>query len=543
LAILAIFAGLACLFGCGRDSSLAISAQAQAAQAAVAVQTTKPAIKDVARVITLPADAAAWQEATLYAKVAGTLERILVDKGDRVKAGQLVATIRAPELEADREQAQNTYLAAEAATRVSEATGRKSRDEELRANAAAEKARTDYQQAPASVERAKAQAQQANSGAKRAQDLRLAALSALDESRTQVAKAEADLEAARAEQHLAQVTFGRYEGIYNKDSRLIARQQVDEAQARLGSAQGKVGALQSQIQAAKARVKSAESQVSVADHQLEEATAGVAAARDQVAIAEGQRASLGKQVDVATREIAISRSQGEVSTAQARQYAFQARAQQSAEGRQAILADYAKIHAPFAGVVTKRQADAGAFIQTASASQNAAAIATIADVDRIRVYLHVPETESGFARPGTPVELSGGTLGREKLQATVTRTSRSLDPKSRTLLAEVDIPNRGGLLLPGSYLSARVELETHRGAISLPSAAIGSEKAGKFVFIVEGGKAKRVPVTIGFDNGRIAEVTEGLKGGEEVVVTGRDALTPGTPVTTSKWTPKKETKP
>lgn len=65
--------------------------------------------------------------------------------------------------------------------------------------------------------------------------------------------------------------------------------------------------------------------------------------------------------------------------------------------------------------------------------------------------------------------------------------------------------------------------------------AAGVEKAGKFVFVVENGKAKRVPVTTGFDDGAFTEITEGLLGSELVVVTGRDTLTPNASVTTSQW--------
>lgn len=208
-------------------------------------------------------------------------------------------------------------------------------------------------------------------------------------------------------------------------------------------------------------------------------------------------------------------------------------------GRESILADYTRLRAPFAGIVTKRLADPGAFIQTAATSQNAAAIVEIADIDTMRVYVHVPESEARFVRVGTPVELSAGTIGDEVIHAKVARTSASLDTKSRTLLAEIDVPNRSRAILPGAYLSARIELERHPHAISLPSAAVGVEKAGKFVITIVDGKAKRVPITTGFDNGRVAEIKEGLKGGEEVVVTGRDALSPGSPVTTSAWVPKK----
>ena len=109
---------------------------------------------------------------------------------------------------------------------------------------------------------------------------------------------------------------------------------------------------------------------------------------------------------------------------------------------------------------------------------------------------------TGYAGRDFGISLPGQTL-----RATVRRTAGSLDPKTRTLLAEVEIPNRDHSLLPGSYVAAKVTLEVHKGVTSLPSAAVGSDKSGKFLFLVAGGKAKRIPVTTGFDNGTFAEIS------------------------------------
>src|SRR5205085_8431242 len=115
------------------------------------VQTTRPERRNVARVIVLPGDVLAVQEATVYAKTPGYLERIAVDKGDRVQAGQVIATIRAPELKADTQQAVDAYRSAVESAQVTEATGRKSEAEQKRSRAAAAKVMADYAQAPATV--------------------------------------------------------------------------------------------------------------------------------------------------------------------------------------------------------------------------------------------------------------------------------------------------------------------------------------------------------------------------------------------------------
>src|SRR5579871_5139920 len=137
------------------------AASADAPAPPVAVQTTHSARRDVARVMLLPGDIAPLYEVTLYAKVAGYLDRIPVDKGDRVQEGQLLAALRAPELDADRDQAQQAYRSALASAEGSEAVQQRSREEEKRAQIVLEKAQADYAQAPATVRKAKAQLQQA----------------------------------------------------------------------------------------------------------------------------------------------------------------------------------------------------------------------------------------------------------------------------------------------------------------------------------------------------------------------------------------------
>ena len=360
------------LAGCARETPLSAPVGAQSSVPVVAVQTVKPEVRDVARIISLPGDLVPWQEATLYAKVPGYLDRLLADKGDRVSAGQLLAVIRAPELGADAAQARQSYLGAEAAAQVSRTSARKNAEETGKARIVADRAREDYSQARALTAKAKSLLQQAEATVGRTQEQKIQAEAVVDEARAQEAKAAADLDSAKADQRLADVTFERYNSIYTKDQRLIAKQQVDEAESRAksGSGKGSGGGGTGRGRPAEDAVRQA--QVSVADRQIAEAQAGVEAAKLQVAVAEAQARSSKKQAEAAQRDITISRSQEDVSNEQARQARLQASAQRSAESRSTTLADYANIRSPLSGIVTRRHADPGAFIQTASASQNAA---------------------------------------------------------------------------------------------------------------------------------------------------------------------------
>lgn len=523
------------LWSCGRNGGGEAPALAQSAP--VAVQTTKPEHRSVSRLIALPGDVHPWEETTLYAKVPGYLSNISVDKGDRVKAGQVIATIQAPELQADRDQAQQAYQSSLAAAQGSRAASERTLVEQQRAQAAVEKAKADYAQTTVAIARAKAQVRTAQGVAKQAAEQKNQAAAAQEEAQAQVGKVKADLEAARAEQKLADVTYERYQGIYDKNPMLIAKQEVDVAESRATSAHSKTLAAQSAVDVAQQHVKAAQAQVKVAITQIEQAQSQVEAAQDQVSMMVAQQTAGQKQVEVAAQDVAITKKQQGVTRAKTQEMQAQANAGRSAFGKTVSLADYARIRAPFSGVVTKRYVDRGAFIQTASTSQNAAPIATVAALDQVRLYVNVPEAEARFLQVGTPVKVTTTGLPDTTLAGRVARTSGSLDTKTRTLLAEVDLPNKDGKILPGTYATAKVVLETHSNVISVPSLAVGVEKAGKFIFVVENGKAKRVTVTSGFDDGAYTEIVEGLHGGEQVVVTGRDTLTPGATVNSSPWTP------
>ena len=521
---------------CGPNDGVEPHAQAQAAPP-VAVQVAAPSKRSVSRLIALPGDVHPWAETTLYAKVPGYLGTISVDKGDRVKVGQVIATIVAPELQADRDQAQQAYESALAAAQGSRAANDRTGVERERARAAADKARADLAQSVSAIARAKSQLKAAKGAAAQAIEQKNQAAAAVEEGQAQVQKARADLESAKADQTLADVTFERYKGIYDKNPMLLAKQEVDVAESRANAASGKTLAAQSAVEAALRHVQSTQSQVKGAASQIDQAQAQVEAAQDQVNIMVAQQTSGQKQVAIADQDLSVSGKQQGVARARVQEARFQAGAGRSALSKTASVADYARIRAPFSGVITKRFVDPGAFIQSASTSQNAAAIVTVANLDSMRVYINVPETEAGYLRVGTPLKIILPAAPDTPLNARVARTTQSLDPKTRTLQVEADLPNRDGKILAGTYATAKVVLETHPGVISIPSPAVGTEKSGKFVFVVESGKAKRVAITTGFNDGAYTEIMNGLHGGEQVVVTGKDALTPGAPVTTSAWTP------
>jgi membrane fusion protein, multidrug efflux system len=126
---------------------------------------------------------------------------------------------------------------------------------------------------------------------------------------------------------------------------------------------------------------------------------------------------------------------------------------------QALLA-YARVTAPFSGTVTARYVDPGAFIPVPSQSaQQEAAIVSLMDFSRVRIQMWVPEANAARVRPGCKAAFTSIALPGKHFEAPITRVGYALLNNSRTMLAEIDMPNPGGALQPGMYLSVRLSLE------------------------------------------------------------------------------------
>jgi membrane fusion protein, multidrug efflux system len=196
------------------------------------------------------------------------------------------------------------------------------------------------------------------------------------------------------------------------------------------------------------------------------------------------------------------------------------------------LLRYAKITAPFGGIVTARFVDPGAFIPSATSGSAAqtAAIVTIADFNTVRAQVALPETEAALAQVGQPVKLAVEGLPGKNFAGTISRMSYALDDASRTMLVEADFPNADLTLRPGMYASVKVGVEKHANALLIPIEALVMEKANAFTFVADGGKAKKTAIKIGFNDGAKVEVLSGLTGNEAVILMGKLALADGTPV-------------
>ena len=203
------------------------------------------------------------------------------------------------------------------------------------------------------------------------------------------------------------------------------------------------------------------------------------------------------------------------------------------------LQSYEKVYAPFSGVITARNTDIGALINAGSGG--AQGMATVpqelfhmAAVNRLRIFVSVPEVDSVAAQNGTKAPLTLDEFPGETFLGTIVRNSDAIDLKSRTLNVEVDIDNRGGRIKPGAYVFVHLKLpddsKKATSSLIIPANTLLFRSEGLSVGVVRGDHAELVPITIGRDYGSTVEVINGLKPTDQVIVNPSDSLTTGTPV-------------
>ena len=200
--------------------------------------------------------------------------------------------------------------------------------------------------------------------------------------------------------------------------------------------------------------------------------------------------------------------------------------------RNETLLAYTKITAPFSGVITKRWVDTGALIPaaTGSSSPQNAAVVTLMDFSTVKIESAVPEPETPFIQNGLAAEVKVEELAGKTFTGTVTRFAHALDEATKTMATEIEIPNPEGTLRPGMFATVKLAVERKSEALLVPSEALIVEKAKTSVFTLVEGKAKKVAVKVGFQDGKFAELHDGLAVGASVILPGKLVLTDGQPV-------------
>ena len=189
------------------------------------------------------------------------------------------------------------------------------------------------------------------------------------------------------------------------------------------------------------------------------------------------------------------------------------------------LEAFKHVYAPFSGVLTKRNVDPGALINAGGTGKE---MFDMARVDPLRVYVSVPQTYAPAIKNGMEAWVTLQELPGQKFKGTVARTAESIDPTTRTLLTEVDVPNKDGRLLPGSFGEVHFRPGISGQKVTLPVNTMLFRQEGPRVAVVgSDNKVQLRPITIGRDYGSTLEILGGVDVGDQVVINPADSLEEG----------------
>lgn len=193
---------------------------------------------------------------------------------------------------------------------------------------------------------------------------------------------------------------------------------------------------------------------------------------------------------------------------------------------------YSYIRAPFAGYIAERNLDAGAYVtgSTASTSTMSRGILTLHDVNTVRTLIEVVEKDVPLIKIGQRAEVRAEAYPERVFVGKVTRIVQALDRTTRTMTVEVDLPNPDHALKGGMFARVEVAVGLHLDAIQIPLDALTRFEDLQYVYVVRDGKAYQVPVEVGARVENRIEVTKGLTGTEQVIVSGKDLVSHGTAV-------------
>ncbi|HEY2893736.1 MAG TPA: efflux RND transporter periplasmic adaptor subunit [Pirellulales bacterium] len=240
--------------------------------------------------------------------------------------------------------------------------------------------------------------------------------------------------------------------------------------------------------------------------------------RSQKLAADAARSEADARIESARSMVAAGEAQ--IEKARADEIAVRARRDvaEAAQARAASLLDYLKIEAPFDGVVSERNVDTGFFAQAGGGSQSQP-LFVVVRTDRVRVFVDVPELDAPSVDVGDRAVILVQSLPGTEFLGEVTRTSWALDPDTRTLHTEIDVPNLDKQLRPGMYAQVTIEVSEAPDALVIPANATLVDNQGRVAcFAVLDGKAARKLVQLGIRAGDEVQVLAGLDGDELLIV-------------------------
>ncbi len=419
----------------------------------------QPQVRNISRTVGQPSFVEGYERTSIHAKVTGYIEKWKVDIGDKVKKGDVLATLFVPEL------------------------------------------REDWETKKATVQLDKERVELARKVVKVAQ--------------ADVKSAEARLVEAKALLAQSQAVVERWEVQVKRIRREVERGIVDAA--ILGETENQFKASIASRDAAKAAIHKAEAEL------------------------------LSRQATLEQDEVAVKVAQGDLGVAE------------SDAKRLAAWVSYLTLTAPYDGVIVARNANTWDFVTPPGSDATAqnrgtqpgprgvtVPIYVIDRVDIVRVFVDVPEQDANFVQTGNKATVLIRAYRDQPIPGTVTRTSWALNVRSRTLRAEIDLPNKGGQILPGMYAYGKIFCE-HPRVRALPLSAIDSSGEKSFYWACKNGRAVRMEVETGATDGTWIEVArrrlagaekedswEPIDGSEQVLLGDLSDLSNGQPVRVAK---------
>ncbi len=200
------------------------------------------------------------------------------------------------------------------------------------------------------------------------------------------------------------------------------------------------------------------------------------------------------------------------------------------------LESFKRVYAPFSGVLVKRNVDPGALINAGSAGVE---LFILARVDPLRVFTNVPQAYSPAIKTGVPAYITLQEIPGEKFRGTVARTAEAIDPATRTLLTEVDVPNQNGRLLRGSFGEVHFTPKINADKLTVPvNAMLFRQEGTRLAVVGSDNKVQLRPITIGRDYGATLEIVGGVTADDRIIINPPDSLEDGQTVHVSTENPE-----
>jgi RND family efflux transporter MFP subunit len=181
--------------------------------------------------------------------------------------------------------------------------------------------------------------------------------------------------------------------------------------------------------------------------------------------------------------------------------------------------DYAHVKAPFSGIITKRYFDQGAQVGTTNAT-----LFDLADIEVVKVIVDILENEVPLVNIGTRAIITVDAYPDKQFEAAIARISEAVNPNTRTMPVEVDIPNKDHILKPGMFASVSLVISAKENVLTVPTQAVVRDTSGNVVYVAKNDFAVKKVITTGIEQNSRIEISSGLQDSDRVIVAGQQYI-------------------